>query len=360
MSKTSIWVWSGGVVVAVLVAVAIGVSCSSGEGESAGRVVLYSSVDDYVLREVIDAFEKAHGLEVLVVGDTEATKTFGLVERLLAERESPRADVWWSSEPFGTIRLAGEGIFAEYTSEVEAEFEGGWPIRDEGSEGRGGWYGFARRGRVLAYNTERVKADEAPHRLADLVEARWKGRVGMADPRFGTTRGAMAALVAKWGSEQTRQWLEAMKGNGMRLYAGNSTAVRAVAAGEIDVCLTDTDDVWAAQANGWPVSLVYESLDSDQGADFASFGALLLPNTVALVRGGPNPQGAAILIDYLLGVEVERILASSDSHNIAMRAEIAREFGKYAVEHPAELDLAEVASKMDEAMALCAEVLGHR
>lgn len=356
MSKVHNWVWPGGVAAAALICVAVVVSCSSGEGEQAEPVVLYSSVDDYVLREVIEAFEQSHGIDVQVVGDTEATKTFGLVERLLAERESPRADVWWSSEPFGTIRLAGEGVLAGYTSSVEAEFEGGWPIRDGGEN----WYGFGRRGRVLAYNTERVKDGEVPRRLADLVDDRWKGRVGMADPRFGTTRGAMAALVAKWGPEQTRRWLEGMKANGLRLYAGNSTAVRAVASGEIDVCLTDTDDVWAGQGNGWPISLVYESVDADQEADLASFGPLLLPNTVALVRSGPNPAGAALLIDYLLGADVERLLASSDSHNIATRAEVAREFEQYAVEHPAEVDLAEVASKMGEAMGLCAEVFGDR
>jgi iron(III) transport system substrate-binding protein len=62
-----------------------------------GEVVLYSSVDDFLLREVVAAFEAESGVRVRLVGDTEATKTTGLVERLLAERGRPREDVWWSS-----------------------------------------------------------------------------------------------------------------------------------------------------------------------------------------------------------------------------------------------------------------------
>ena len=51
------------------------------EGESR-RVVLYTSCDDYLLREMIAAFEKETGIDVLEVGDTEATKTVGLYTRL--------------------------------------------------------------------------------------------------------------------------------------------------------------------------------------------------------------------------------------------------------------------------------------
>ncbi|QKK07177.1 MAG: solute-binding protein [Planctomycetota bacterium] len=89
-----------------------------------------------------------------------------------------------------------------------------------------------------------------PSRLRDLTGDRFRGRVGMARPRFGTTRGHMGALLATAGTAVFRAWLEAMAANGLRLYDGNSTVVRAVTEGELDVCLTDTDDVWAQQLPG--------------------------------------------------------------------------------------------------------------
>jgi iron(III) transport system substrate-binding protein len=318
-------------------------------------VVLYSSVDDEVLRQVIDAFEEETNITVKLVGDTEATKTFGLVERLLGERKDPRADVWWSSEPFGTIRLSTQGVLAPYTSKAEDSIKGGWPRQWRGPD----WYGFALRARVIAYNTDKLKEADVPHTLRELTDPRWEGRLGMARPQFGTTRGHISALTAKWGEQQTASWLLKMKRNKIRLFDGNASAVRAVARGEIDLCLTDTDDVWSAQRNGWPVGLVYETVDPPNRDKMPSFGSLMLPSTVGLVAGGPNPDEAGELIDFLLSERVERMMAESDSHNYPIRPDLAEEFSKYAVPHPARIEMERVVQVMDDAMKLCRLCFGR-
>jgi iron(III) transport system substrate-binding protein len=336
-----------------LLAASCGRRDGGGEGEQ--RVVLYSSVDDHVLREVVRAFEQAHGIRVQLAGDTEATKTTGLVQRLLAERASPRADVWWSSEPFGTIQLSREGLLEPYTSNHEAEFGGTWPAEMRGE--RGDWYGFASRARVIVYNTQRLQASEVPRTLRDLADERWRGRVGLARPQFGTTRGHMGALVVLCGEEQTEAWLAAMRANGLRLYDGNAMVVRAAALGEIDLALTDTDDVWAGQREGWPVELVFEMPDSDRGDGLCSFGPMLVPNTVAKVRGGPNPQAAALLIEFILSERVERMLAESESGNIPIRPSLAAQFPRAAIPAGTMPDLQKVAEAIPRAMEICERVL---
>ena len=75
----------------------------------------------------------------------------------------------------------------------------------------------------------------------------------MADPRFGTTGGHLAAMKAYWtsimGAAYYTAFLEGLAANNVRLLpSGNAGVVRAVADGEADLGLTDTDDVWAAQA----------------------------------------------------------------------------------------------------------------
>lgn len=332
-------------------------SCTAREEGGPPTVVLYSSVDDYLLREVIRAFQDQTGITIRLAGDTEATKTTGLVQRLLAERASPRADVWWSSEPFGTITLSREGILEPYTSAAEADFPDGWPeaLRGENRD----WYGFASRARVLVYNTQRMSKEEVPRRLRDLTDPRWRNRVGIARPQFGTTRGHMGALVAKCGASQLEEWLTAMRDNGMRLYDGNATVVRAVAHGEIDLALTDTDDVWAGQRNQWPVELVFETPD-DAGqptSGLCSFGPMLIPNTVARVRGGPNPHNAAILIDFILSARVERMLAESESGNIPARPALAAEFPRATIPAGRLPDLQRTADAIPEAMDLCDRIL---
>lgn len=327
-------------------------SCDgSGSDQGERTVTLYSSVDDALLTEIVELCRERTGVRVLVVGDTEATKTTGLVQRLIAEQGSPRADVWWSSEPFGTILLSREGVLAPYSSEAaESHFERGWPetLRGEHDD----WYAFAQRARVIAYSTDRVP--EPPASLAALTDPAWKGRVGMARPGFGTTRGHMGALLDLWGEQRFVAWLRAMKANGVRLYDGNASAVRAVAHAEIDACLTDTDDVWSAQRNGWPVGAGYERLDD--ALVWPSPGAMVIPNTVALVAGGPNPDTGAALIDFLLSPEVETAIARTDSGNVPVIPGAEPAEGRQ-IPSPWRPDLERVASKVRRAVELCREHL---
>jgi iron(III) transport system substrate-binding protein len=347
---------------------------SSGTGTAAapqnGEVVLYSSADSDVVKLVTAAFEEETGIRVKWVGDTEATKNTGLVQRLRAEKDAPRADVWWSSEPFATINLAKEGVFDAYTSgAAEASVPGGWPKGLRASDGT--WYGFAQRARVVVYNTERVPGADVPRTLAALCDERFKGRVGMARPRFGTTGGHMAAIAQIHGVEGLRTWLTRLKANGVRVYDGNASVMRAVANGEIHVGLTDTDDVWSGQRNGYPIEAAYERNDiaANPTASFApppatlevGWGPLVIPNMAVLVRGGPNQRNGKKLVDFLLSEKVERMLGASESHNIPVRASVASDpaFAKYAVKEPMAVELTRVAAMMDEALRVCDEVLGE-
>jgi len=314
------------------------IGCGKGKSPGSGgkTVVLYTSVDQQFAEKIASRFTKKTGIKVQCRFDTEATKTLGLVQRLRSESKHPQADVFWSSEIFETIRLANEGVLASYRSSALAN----WP--EDLCDARGRWYAFALRARVLAYNTRRVKADEAPKSIEDLLGERWKGRVVMARPQFGTTRGHVAAMWVHYGPQRAKHIFRGLKANGVRLVNGNSTAVRMVAEGRADVCLTDTDDVWVAQRNGWPVELVYPR--------HGEAGTVLIPNSVALVRGGPHPVSAATLIDFLLSPEVEEMLARSDSHNIPIRAELTREFPQYAVRDAMAVDYAKVAEATKDAI----------
>lgn len=312
-----------------------------GTSGGAARVVLYSSADDEILRQVVAGFEKRSRLSVGVVTDTEATKTTGLVQRLLDEKDRPRADVWWSSEPLGTIRLAREGVLAEHTPGPESAG------RPEPLNARAGWFAMPGRARVIAYSADRVKEADVP-RTPGALAAFTPARVGMARPQFGTTRCHMAALSVSLGEAPFCAWLGDMKSRArVRLYDGNASVVRAIAQAEIDVGLTDTDDVYAAGHNGWKVGMVYEDT-----------GAVVLPNTAGLVARGPNPGGGAVLLDYLLGEEVERLLAAGDSRHIPVRASIAGEFPQNAPSSRASLDYEKIADAAPGAMRCCEDVFG--
>lgn len=316
-------------------------------------VVLYTSADEYVAREVVAAFEQQSGIRVRLVGDTEAKKTTGLVERLRAEHSAgnPQADVYWSSEVFMTIDLANEGAFEPFQSEVTAD----WPATFRCSDGR--WYGFAARGRVIVYAPDRVSEEDIPETWMDLTNHYYRGRIVMADPRFGTTGGHLGAMKAYWDRAYMpgiySAFLEGLAANEVRLLAsGNAGVVRAVAGGEADLGLTDTDDVWAARDQGMNVALVYPRHSRE---DLPGSGTLLIPNTVSKVAGGPNPENAAVLIDFLLR-DSERIIAETASRNVPIRFDMGEAFEPYNVPDPLEVDFHRVAAvrvaAVEEAMRL--------
>ncbi len=140
--------------------------------------------------------------------------------------------------------------------------------------------------------------------------------------------------------------------NGVRLYDGNSAVASALANGEIEVGLTDTDDVWAAQREHAPVDFVYESVDKPPAPGMnapkglPSIGPLVIPNTVGKILACPHPNEAGKLADFLLSSTVESMLAESESRNIPIRPELAKKFDRQTVTNPAQV----AARQVDEAL----------
>jgi iron(III) transport system substrate-binding protein len=318
-------------------------SCRRSPSEDGTKVVVYCSVDQAIAEPVIAEFEKHTGIEVSARFDTEASKTVGLVQRIRAEAASPVADVFWSNEIFHTIRLAREGLLAPYNGPATKD----WPASFRDPEGK--WYGFALRARVIAYDTQSVPPDQAPRTLEDTLDPKWKGRLVMAAPEFGTTGGDVASWFGHYGPARAREILLALKANKVRLVEGNSTAVRMIATGQADVCFTDTDDVYAAQRNGWPVAMNY----LDQGGA----GPLAIPNTAAVINGAPHPELAKQLMEFLLSEKCERMLAQSDSHNTPIHPSLAEEFRTYAIPRPLEVDYQKVADHLPTAIKTAGEIL---
>ena len=171
----------------------------------------------------------------------------------------------------------------------------------------------------------------------------------MASPEFGTTGGDVASWFVHYGPAKTDEILHALKLNEIRLVSGNSTAVRMVATGQADICFTDTDDVYAAQRNGWPVAMNFLV----QGSD----GPLAIPNTAAVIASAPHPDGAKALMDFLLSEQLELMLVQSDSHNCPIRPALVEQYPSYAIPKPLDIDYDKVADLLPEAIKTAREIL---
>lgn len=325
---------------------AIGCRSPAPPQEADRTVTVYVSTDRVFSEPILREYEKQSGVKVNAVYDTEETKSTGLANRLLAEKARPQADVFWSNEPVRTLVLKTRDVLASYRS---PNAKG---IPEALVDPEGFWTGFSARMRVIAYNTNAVKSNDAPQSIFDLADPKWKGQVAMADPRFGSTSFHVAALYALAGDEKMDDFFRRLKANGVRVVDGNSVVRDLVARGDVKVGLTDTDDVNVAVENGQPIAMVLP--------DRNGLGVPVMPNMVSLIANAPHVEEARKLIDYLLSADVERQLAQSEAVQIPLHAGVPgpKHIPSIGTFKPMTLDYAKAASRVEDVTARLATILG--
>ncbi len=285
--------------------------CSSGSPTASKSVVVYTSVDDVFTRPVAEQFEKDTGIKVELVPDTEETKSTGLLNRLIAEKSRPQADVFWSGDPARAGILKKRGVTAAYQSLTAT----GLPA--EFSDPEHHWTSFSTRVRILLVNTDHpaVKAGPMPSSVRDLADPRFKGQTCLANPLFGTTSMHAAAMFQSLGEAEAKKFFESLTANETHMLSSNGEVRRRVSSGEFALGLTDTDDGAEAVRDGKPVKVIFP--------DEKGMGTLLVPNAAVLIANGPNPDNGKRFIDYLLRAETEEELAKGDAAQIPLRPDVA-------------------------------------
>ena len=271
-------------------------------------VVVYTSVDQVYSEPILRDYEKKTGIKVLAVYDVEATKTVGLVNRLIAEKGRPQADVFWNNEFLQTLQLKKEGVLDRYRSPAASDL----PAQYIDPENY--WTCFGGRARVLLVNTNLVPESDYPKSILDLLSSKIPaGQIGIAYPLFGTSLTHAAALYGALGRDQAKDFYLQLKSRGVRIVDGNSVVRDLVASGQLKVGLTDTDDALGAIRKKAPVAMIYPDQHDKQ------LGTLIIPNSVAFIANAPHPLEGQALIDYLVSKEVEEQLILSDSIQIPVR-----------------------------------------
>ncbi len=310
------------------------------------KVVVYVSEDQVFSEPILKDFERETGISVKALYDTEETKSTGVLNRLLAEKNNPQADVYWANEPIRAEILKQKGISQPYFSPNAK----GIPPSFKDPEGY--WTGFSARARVLIVN-KRVK--EKPESIYDYVDKKWKGRGVIANPLFGTTTTHIAALFALWGDAKGREFLNLLKENEISISTSNGESADFVASGRYDFSLVDSDDAINRMRYGRDVIMVFP----DQGK--GEMGCFIVPNAVSLIKGAPDVENGKKLIDYLLSRETEKKLAFMDCAQIPLHSgvKIPEELKSIEDIKIMKVDYSKVAKKMMEIQPLLKKWMGY-
>ena len=292
------------------------------------RVVLYCAQDEEFATGLLADFRQRTGLEVAPKFDTEADKSVSLYLELVREKDRPRCDVFWNNEILSTIRLQKQGMLEPYASPSAAPY----PAWCKGPDDT--WHAFAERARILVVNARLLKEKDRPRSILDLTRPEWKGRVAMAKPEYGTTATQAACLFAVLGPEKAKQYYRDLRANDVQIAPGNRQVAAWVGAGRSPggrptvVGMCDPDDALEEMETNPDVAIVIP--DADRPKEEA-MGTLFIPNTVAILEGAPDPEGARKLVDYLLSAEVEKKLAEGGSHQLPLNPEVKAELPKALV-----------------------------
>jgi iron(III) transport system substrate-binding protein len=164
------------------------------------------------------------------------------------------------------------------------------------------WVPVTVRFRVLAYQPARIDAADLPASVMDLPGMPGlRGRVGWT-PTYSSFQDFVTALRTLHGESAACSWLEDMRQLQPKAYPANAPMLEALAAGEIDVALTNHYYVLRAlgtsPAGALPSIAIHHFAPGD-------VGNLALVTGAGLLETAESPEAALRFLEYLLSDEAQ-------------------------------------------------------
>jgi iron(III) transport system substrate-binding protein len=255
-----------------------------------GAVIIYGSLESPVVEAVIQAFRKKTGLDAQYW----RASAMSVMNRAMSEYRAgkPIYDVVLNnSDPL--LIMAQEGMIARHESPAAKKYP-----REQIDERLGP---ISRYGIVgVLYNKSRVKPEEAPKSIEDLVKPSYKGMLGMADPRLHvTTIQWLSSLHKIMPPERADKFVRELAAMKPSLVESMLPAAERVSTGEMPIAITFVKYAYTMGKTGAPLDYVrVEKMLGD--THFA-----------VLSSKAPHPNAGKAFIDFYLDDESMKILAQS-------------------------------------------------
>src|SRR3978361_1663475 len=216
-----------------------------------GQVIYYTSTDLPVAEKIAKAFEAKYSGIAVRVERTGAERVF---QRIGQEYSSNihAVDVVNSSDAAHFIVWKRDGILASFVPEEVAKF---YPAEHRDTDGQ--FASFRVWLSIIAYNTNLVKADDAPKSFADLLDPRWKGKIVKAHPGYSGT-----IMTATYQMQRDLGWtfFEALAKQNIMQVQSSADPPKKLDLGERAVMADGNEyNIFQMKEAGRPVEPVYAS-----------------------------------------------------------------------------------------------------
>ena len=259
----------------------------------AETITLYSGRSKSLVEPIIQQFEKDTGIEVNV----SYANTAQLASKLKTEGVRSPADLYLAQDAGALGAVSKAGLFAKLPQSVLEKVPNTFCHKD------GYWVATSGRARVLAYSPERVTKEDLPESVFDLTQPKWRGKVGWASLN-ASFQAFITAMRGQVGEERTEKWLRDMKANDAKTYPKNTPIIEALAAGEIDVGLSNHYYLFRFKKSNskYPVEQTFfKAKDTGNLVNIAGIG---------LLKSSDNQETALKFIAYLLSAKAQQYFVS--------------------------------------------------
>lgn len=298
--KKSKWMLGAAAILALSVALA---GCGGGDkkaenkaGGTKGELMVYTSIypdiiDNMCKPNVAKAFPemKVNWFQ----GGTEK-----VVTKITGEIKAKKigADVLMVADPSYYLKLEDQKLLLPYKSKEEKNL-----INDKAADGS--WYAVRVCNMIIAYNADKLKAEDAPKNWTDLTDPKWKGKIAMPNPMLsGTAYVAVGALADKYGWE----YFDKLKANGLRVEEGNSAIQNKLLTGEYAAAMILEENILKlANTKKEPLKVIYPK-----------DGVVQVPSPIAIFNTTKNPEGAKALVDWWLSKEGQQAVVKGWMHSV--------------------------------------------
>jgi iron(III) transport system substrate-binding protein len=212
-----------------------------------------------------------------------------LLNRILMENRAKKniADVM-TCKGDAMYLLQKRGILAKYDSPERKYYD------ERFKDKEGYWTDVYPTVHSLVYNTRMVSPEDAPVTYQDLLNPKWKGKIGVNLNNFMWSE----VLMRIMGKEKGIEYLEALAKQNPTVREGSTISIMLVAAGELAMAVSvNANLIENHVAKGAPVKRA--RLKEPYYGDL---------HPIALTANAPHPNAGKLLIDYFLSQEGQEFM----------------------------------------------------
>ena len=245
-------------------------------------LTIYSGRSEDLVAPIISEFSNLTGIKV----DVRWGGSSELAATIMEEGDNSPADIFYTKDP-GALGSVSDKLMTlpdAILNKAKPEFR----------SANGSWVGVSGRARAVAFSTKRVKESELPDSIWGFTDPKWKGRLAWA-PTNGSFQTMVTGMRKLWGEERTKDWLKGVHANKPAVHKKNSTQVKAIGDGEVDIGLVNHYYLFRfldESVDGYPVRNYHPTAGDP--------GSLIMVSGIGILKTSKQSEAATRFVDFLL------------------------------------------------------------